>query len=258
MRTRRLGIAAVGLIAAAALVAGCQPASKAEPGATPSAAAASTQAQASAADALTAATGKLKTTTAKITMTMGGAASMKATGSVDGPNKKVAMNMVIGAMGQNLTMDTVQIGDEVWLKYAGVPGLPKDWMHVDVTKLGPNSTVRKSLEDPSFSENLLRTAAQVSWDGTNKVKGTIDMTKSPTMNAAAAAALGDKATAVPFTATLDDQGRLLTMTMAVGDAVPQAGITDMVVTYSAYGEPVTVEKPAGKIVEAPVELLANL
>ena len=121
----------------------------------------------------------------------------------------------------------------------------------------PPSSVRP-LEDPSLSENLLRTAAQVAWDGTNKIKGTIDMTKSPTMNPAAAAAMGDKAPAVPFTATLDDQGRLLTMTVAVGDAVPQAGITDMVVAYSAYGEPVTVDKPAGKIVEAPAELLANL
>ncbi|WP_155370509.1 hypothetical protein [Catellatospora vulcania] len=259
MRTRRLGVAAVGLIAAAALVAGCQATPKTEAGATPSAAASSqAPTQASAADALSAATTKLKTTTAKITMTMGGTASMKATGSLDGPNKKAAMNMVIGAMGQNLTMDTVQIGDEVWLKYAGVPGLPKDWMHVDITKLGPNSTVRKSLEDPSFSENLLRSAAQVSWDGTNKVKGTLDMTKSPTMNPAAAAALGDKATAVPFTAAFDDQGRLVNMTVAVGEAVPQAGITDMVVAYSGFGEPVTVEKPAGKVIEAPVELLANL
>ncbi|MEV4410672.1 hypothetical protein [Catellatospora sp. NPDC049609] len=256
MRVRRFAVAVAGLATIAALAA-CQETPAETPG-TGASASASAQTQASASDALAKASTKLRETTAKMTMSMTGTAEMKVTGSIDGPKKASAMVMQVGVMGQNLNMETIQLGDELWLKAAGVPGMPADWMHVDIAKLGAESTLKKQMQDPSYTENLLRSAAAVEWDGTNKVKGTIDMTKSPTMNAAAAAALGANAGAVPFEATLDDQGRLLTMTVKVGQAIPQAGVGDMTVAYSNYGEAVTIAKPTGKIVEAPAAILGAL
>lgn len=255
MRVRRFAVAVAGLATIAALTA-CQ---NEKPAATPGAsAAASAQVQASAADALTAAGAKFKDTTVKMKMTMGGAAGLEVTGGLDGPGKKSSSAMTIGMAGTNMTIDVVQIGDEVWMKMAGVPSLPKDWMHVDTAKLGAASTLRSSIEDPSYSANMLKVASSVEWDGTNKIKGTLDLTKAAGANPAAAAALGEQAKAVPFTATLDEQGRLASMTVGMGQVAPAAGVGDMVITYSNYGEPVTIEKPSGKIVEAPASILGSI
>lgn len=256
MRVRRFAVALAGLATIAALAA-CQENPAATPGASASAAA-SAQVQASAADALTAAGAKFKDTTVKMKMGMSGAASMEVTGSLDGPGKKSISSMKMGMAGQNLAIDVVQIGDEVWMKMGGVPTLPTDWMHVDAAKLGAASSLRTSIEDPSYSANLLKVATTVEWDGTNKIKGTLDMSKAAGTNAAAATALGEQAKAVPFTATLDEQGRLLSMTVGTGQVAPAAGVGDMVITYSNYGEPVTIEKPTGKIIEAPATILQNL
>ncbi|GAA2401422.1 hypothetical protein Cme02nite_58510 [Catellatospora methionotrophica] len=260
MKTRRFGVAAVGLIALAALATGCSKAAD-KPGATASAstsAAASAPAQgaAAASDALTAAADKLKGTTAKMTMSMGGAAgaAMKITGQLDGPGKKSATSMDV----MTLKMEVIQLGDQVYMKAAGVPGMPAGWMHIDVAKLGAQSTLRKSIEDPSYTAKMLTTAAQVQWDGTGKVKGVLDLTQSPSMNPAMVGTLGDQIKAVPFTATIDDQGRLSTMTVALGAVAPAAGVGDMTIAYSDFGAPVTIEKPAGEIVEAPAALLATL
>ncbi|GAA1419043.1 hypothetical protein GCM10009662_73270 [Catellatospora coxensis] len=257
MKTRRFGVAAVGLIALAALATGCK--STAQPGAgasaSTSAAAAAPAQQAAAADAQAAAAGKLKETTAKMSVTMSaGVAGMTVTGQLDGPGRKSAS--VMDVMG--MKMEFVSIADEVWLKAAAVPGMPKGWMHIDTAKLGPQSSLRKSLEDPSYSSKMLATATQVQWDGTGKVKGVLDLSQGPSANAAMVAKLGDKVKAVPFTATIDDQGRLTSMTVATAELSPTAGVGDMKIAYSDFGAPVTVEKPTGEIVEAPAAVLALL
>lgn len=257
MRVRRFAVAVAGLATIAALAA-CQ---NEKPAATPGASAsagASAQVQASAADALTAAGAKFKDTTVKMKMGMSGAAGIEVTGSLDGPGKKSLSAMKMGVAGTNMTIDVVQIGDEVWMKMAGVPTLPQDWMHVDTAKLGAASTLRSSIEDPSYSANLLKVASSVEWDGTSKIKGTLDLTKAAGTSAAAATALGEQAKAVPFTATLDAQGRLVSMTVGMSKVAPAVGVGDMEITYSNYGEPVTVEKPSGKIVEAPASILGSL
>ncbi|WP_144125751.1 hypothetical protein [Catellatospora sichuanensis] len=257
MKTRRFGVAAVGLIALATLATGCK--STGQPGASTSAstsASASAPAQtAAAAEALAAAAGKLKQTTAKMTMTMSaGVAGANVTGRLDGPGRKTASTMDVMGM----KMEFVQIADEVWLKAADVPGMPKGWMHIDVTKLGPQSSLRKSLEDPSYSSKMLATATQVQWDGTGKVKGVLDLSQAPSVNSSMAATLGEKVKAVPFTATIDDQGRLTSVTVALGELAPTAGLGDMKIGYSDFGAPVTIDKPTGEIVEAPAAVLAAL
>lgn len=259
MKTRRFGVAAVGLIALATLATGCSKAAD-KPGATASAstsaaASAPAAAQGSASDALAAAAAKFKDTTAKMTMSMaGGGAAVKITGQLDGPGKKSASVMDV----MTLKMEVVQLADQVYMKADGVPGMPKGWMHIDVSKLGAQSSLRKSIEDPSYSAKMLTTAAQVQWDGAGKVKGVLDLSQSPSMNPALAGTIGDKIKAVPFTATIDGQGRLTTMTVALGGLAPTAGVGDMTIAYSDFGAPVTIEKPTGEIVEAPAALLATL
>ena len=63
----------------------------------------------------------------------------------------------------------------------------------------------------------------------------------------AVAALKDKASAVPFEATVDDKGRIASFKILVPGSDPWT------VTYSDYGTPVAVRKP-GSPVAAPAAL----
>ena len=64
---------------------------------------------------------------------------------------------------------------------------------------------------------------------------------------------GNAAVNVPFTAGLDDQGRLSTLTINLPQGKP------LEVRYSDYGSPVNVSRPvASEITEAPDSLYTSL
>jgi hypothetical protein len=94
---------------------------------------------------------------------------------------------------------------------------------------------------------------QVRQDGPGRFTGTLDATKSPSANPRSVQALGAKAKAVPFTAEVDAEGRLIGLTLQM-DAV-QPGLPAMKARYSDFGTPVAVSKPAGRIVKAPQEMI---
>lgn len=257
MRTRRLG-AVLGLAAVVLLGAGCaQEAAPTEP-ARPLPAASPEPTRGPASAALAAAADRMRKTTCRVTVSAGsGATSIHGGGSVDGPGGRTAMVLEMNVPGGRAVVQEVLIGGHAWLRYTGVAGVPRDWMHVDLAKLGEKSDLRRSLRDPSFS-GVLASAAGLRWDGDRRIKGTLDMSGSLALAPDLAEPLGDRLVTAPFTATLDAQGRLLSLVVALSEVLPAGAGGDITVSYGGYGEPVRVTPPSGKVVEAPAAVLGRL
>jgi hypothetical protein len=246
MNTRRLTTAGVALVAAMSFgLAGCS-GNASTGGATDSSPSASSAApQLEPSEELSAAAQKLNQDTAKTTFTMAG---VTGTGAVDPTAKKLRMTMNLGAGNQSIKTEMIVLSNDVYLRLDGVPNLSGKWLHVDATKLAAGNQLRQmSSGDPVGATNLLSSVTDVQRVGEHSFQGTLDFTKSPTVDKRALQTLGDKAKAVPFTAKTDEQGRLTELTVDM-DSV-QAGLGELKATYSDFGTPVTVEKPAASEVE---------
>ncbi len=145
---------------------------------------------------------------------------------------------------------------------AGLPGSElftgKKWMHVDRTRLKDSDRIPISgdADDALGLKKLLSSAQGVQASGERKYTGTVDLTAADADSLISAdedvvKALGDKAKTVPFTATVDDQGRLAELAVDV----PAAGDNpahQLKVTLTGYGTAAVPAKPAaGEFVEAP-------
>jgi hypothetical protein len=249
MRIRRLTIAGVALVAAIGM-AGCGPTEdKAAPAAS-AAPVATTTKPADAATELAAAATKLGTESMRVKMTMGGGVSMS--GVADSAAQKADMTMDLGAQAGEMRM--VRIGKDVWMKFGGAMAQltgGKKWLHMDMQKLD-NGALGSS--DPAEAAKTLQSAANVQRVGEHEFKGTLDLTKSPGLAGKdAAKELGAKGKAVPFTATTDDQGRLVEMTVDMTSLAAEAGTLKS--TYSDFGTKVSVTAPPKSDVgEMPKEL----
>jgi len=245
-----LTVAGLSLVAALSFgVAGCN---KATGSVSPDSRATSAVPQESALDAFTAAVQKLNDDTVHVTMTMTG---VKASGDIDPIPKKASMVVRLSYGGQDMKVNVVMVGDNLYLKVSGLPSLPDKWLHLDASQVGEGSPLGMlSKDDPTGANNLIETVVNVRRAGERGFNGTLDLTKSATADEKTLDVLGDKAKAVPFTATVDDQGRL-TSTVVDLDAVNSA-LGKVETTYSDFGASVTVEKPAAdETVEAPAEIV---
>jgi hypothetical protein len=259
MRTPRLaGLALATAASAGFALAGCDNGAATTAPSAP--APTSTASSASAADpaavsALSKATAVLGTSSFKVTATAG--SGFKLTGAIDPPNGTGTAELTASGPNAELTVKTLLAGQDL---YAQVPGVTKagTWTHVDVSRLpeGANIGLRPGRIDPVDTANLLGTSTDVHATGGNSFAGTVDLTKAAGLAGLTQVAIdgyGTAASQVPFTAGLDDQGRLaeLTITPPQGDRID--------VLYTDYGVPVTVTKPAGaQVVEAPDNFYGSL
>lgn len=211
--------------------------------------------QVSAKDALIAASKKLNDQSAKVEMTMESATTMKATGQVDPVGKKATMSMSIGIGAETLDVKVISIAGEAWVQMKGMPGFGDKWMHIPADKVKKGSTFDiMAADDPAGTKDFIAGLATVERDGANGFKGTLDVTKGDLTDEDTIKQLGEKAKAVPFTAKVDDKGRLTTMVMDMASINPSAG--KITTVYSAFGEPVTISQPpAAEVIEAPAEIL---
>ena len=115
----------------------------------------------------------------------------------------------------------------------------------------------KKVNQSSLTAGLLPTADTVTPDmylggvvtaesvSATQVKGTTDLSKSAPklVPAASVAKLDAKSKVVPFTATLDDQGRITKVVLSLPkiESLPAA---DLTVNYAAYGSKVQITAPA--------------
>jgi LppX/LprAFG-like lipoprotein len=256
MRTPRLaGLGLATMATAAFAVAGCDngtatPAAGAS--GTPSAVAPSAtltgSADPAAVSALSKAVGLLDTTSFTVTATSG--TGFKLTGSIDAPKGNATAQLTASGPNAEINIKTLLLGNDL---YAQVPGITKagTWTHLDGSRLPAGATIglKPGQIDPIGTANILGTATDVSSSGPNAYAGSLDLSKAAGMAGLSQVTIdgyGAAAQKVPFTATLDDQGRLTKMTVTP----PQGDPID--VTYSGYGQPVSAARPAASaITEAP-------
>ncbi|XVU24566.1 hypothetical protein ACQPZJ_46350 [Actinoplanes sp. CA-054009] len=262
MRTPRLaGLGLAATATAALALAGCAngdatptaPSAPATSSGGVTASASAGAADPAAVEALTKATSQLGTTSFTITATSG--TGFKLAGAID-PAKGVG-TADLKATGTNadLSLKTLLIEKDLYLQ---VPGFTKagTWTHVDVARLpeGANVGLRPGEIDPVNTSNLLGSATDVHATGADSYAGTLDLTKAAGLAGVSQVTVGDtQAQNVPFTAGLDDQGRLSVLTIQIPNAQP------LEVLYTDYGVPVTATRPAAsEITEAPDSLYQSL
>jgi hypothetical protein len=251
MRNRRLAIAGLVLTTAIGLT-GCARTSDGTPsGATTR----SADPTAELADAAV----KLTQQSMKVTMELTG--GLRMTGVADPKADKAQMEMTIGTgagAGTDGTAQIRKIGKDMWMRFSGsmgaLDGLGKGkWMHLDISTLGDGSAFGISGSDPAAAAKMIKAASNVKRTGDHRYSGVLDLTKAQTVDSKVVGSLGEKAKAVPFTATTDDQGRIIEMTVDLTGIGPATGV--LKTTYSDFGTPVSVTAPpASDVRELPAQL----
>jgi hypothetical protein len=253
MRIRRLAVAAVAVAALAGFT-GCGGKSESpstDAGKSP-AAAATSSAPADAAAELAAAGDKFADTSVRLDVTAVG--GVKITGAVDATRQKIESTTNMGALGK---MAQRQVGNDLYVRAEGrigssIGAAPGKWMHIDLAQVPATSALNPKNNDPSNAMRMLTTNSDVQRTGEHRFAGKLDLTKSTMVNPAALKSLGVKATAVPFTAQTDAEGRLTELVLEL-DALA-AGAGKMTAKYSDYGAPVTVTAPpTAQVVEMPAK-----
>jgi hypothetical protein len=253
LKTRRLTVATVALFAAVGLAgAGCG-----KTGSSTNVAASTLPSPTLAPkDALLASTKTLASTSHKFTIKSSG---LTGQGAADPAAKAVALTMSGTQSGVSVKMDFVAINTDVYMKIdfgalnrqVGID--PAKYMHLDATKLGSNSNLPvQPGGDPVEMNGILAGLVDVTTTDGRNFTGTLDLTKatgSSTLISAAVAKVGDKAKAVPFTAVLDDNGRMTDLKIDGSGIDPALGIE---VSFSDFGTAADVTKPdPSQVVEAP-------
>jgi hypothetical protein len=251
MNTRRLATTGAALVAALSLgLTGCGTKTDADApaGNGSTSAAPATSAPADARAELTAAAEKLNEQSVRMELK---SAVVNGSGVMDPATKTGDMTMKMGAEG---IFRVLLIGNDAYLKITGMQGMPKKWLHMDATKLGKSGQLNLMPEgDPGGAKQMTDSVVDVEKTGAGAFAGTLDYTRTKA-NDESVKALGDKAKAVPFTAKVDDQGRLVEF--AIDTSVLHEALGTMTTTYSDFGAPVAVEKPAAsETQEAPQELI---
>ncbi len=257
---RRLTVTGLALVTALGLGA-CQTDKQGPAGApaTPAAAATTSAPDQAALKELQAAAAKLAQDTVKVRSEMGGGVTM--TGALDPEAGRGHMRMKMAAPGgaEGSDIRIVKDDGDIYVKFSG--GLANvvgtTWMRVPAETLTAGSTFPVWPEGaPTGAATLARAVTEVRRDGANGYAGLLDVTKSPTLNKDSLKALGATSGTVPFTATVDDEGRLTGMTVDMSGLAPTAGT--MRTTYSDFGAPVKVTVPSASQVTDPPAALSGL
>ncbi|MEU6078463.1 hypothetical protein [Micromonospora sp. NPDC047074] len=257
MNTRRLATTGVAFVAALALgLTGCATerdvaAPAPGTGATSIAPAPNSSVLAGARAELVAAAQKLNQQSVKMQLQ---STAVNSTGAMDPASKTADITMKTGAEG---TFRILMIGNDVYLKITGMAGMPKKWQHMSLTQLGKGSQLNLMPEgDPGGAKQMTDSVVEVEKTANGSFSGVLDYTRTKPDDEGIKA-LGDKAKAVPFTARVDDQGRLVEF--AVDTNVLHESLGTMITTYSDFGAPVQVQKPAASDTEeAPQSLVESL
>jgi len=126
---------------------------------------------------------------------------------------------------------------------------------------GANVGLRPGQIDPANTAQLLSSTTDVRQSGSGEYAGTLDLTKAAGVagiDQKTVQTWGSQAQNVPFTAGVDDQGRLSAMTIRI-PAVNGQQAQPLEVLYTDYGTKVDAPRPpANQITEAPDNLYTSL
>jgi hypothetical protein len=193
---------------------------------------------------------KLKTVGFDVTLSLPAqGATIKA--SVDYATKAAAETATVDVLGQTLMIAATLIGSDLWMKADLGPlarggGVDKTkWYRVDPAKLKDDSKpFDLTGSEPLAITPLFTSVAGLTRTDATHLTGTVDLTKatgpqSPDDSSVTDA--GTAATHVPFTATLDDQGRLVELKITPADANKDLAED---ITFTRYGSPTPIAAPA--------------
>jgi hypothetical protein len=197
-----------------------------------------------------------------MTTESGSAASTKLTGLSDAAKKANSGSMTITAQGQQISAEVIVVGTDLYLKMGlPLPGVdPKKWMYVDGSKTSLSKLGLGNADDPANVKGFGDAIVTVERTGPGAFKGTIDMTKRnlPAAGAAMLQQMGDAAKSVPFEVTVGADGYVTSLKVTM-PAAGQLPATTATTTFSEFGKPVSISKPAAAEVQpAPAALLAQL
>jgi hypothetical protein len=184
--------------------------------------------------------------------------TMALVGLLDGSGKRARFTLTSTDEELPMKADLLLLGTDLYLKTDALAPIgidPVKWTHFDLKRAPSGSVFTFTVDDfdPAHTVQLLNAAGTVQRVGDRGYKGTIDLTKVPdasSLSEQQLTALGAKAKSVPFRATVDSQGRLVTLDIdlpAAGSEPAQKVTT----AYTDFGTPVEVTKPgADEVTEA--------
>ena len=201
---------------------------------------------------------KLNDTSYKYTI---GTAGQTGQGSVDPTAKKASLSLTGTLSSLNVKLDLLQVGSDYWMKLDlgsqnATLSLPTKWMHIDPSKFKNAAAlgIDPSKVDPTQVTGLFDGLTDAKKVDATHYDVTLDLTKSTggAVDSSTTTKLGDKAKSMPAKVTLDDQGRLVAVTLDLSSVNADASIN---ATYSDYGSPAAISAPAAAdVVEAPPAL----
>lgn len=169
------------------------------------------------------------------------------TGSIDPAGKQQVKVDGVAAGGLKYTIEGIALGADYYFK-TSIPTVgvnAKKWYKVDRAKIKKDAIIGLiEAKDPTVSQGLVARVVTATQTAPTTITGTYDLTGGGDLgidDATALQALGDKAEAAPFTATLDGQHLVsLKITVPAYGTVAEQQLT---VNYTGHGQPVAVAAP---------------
>ncbi|MGC4877279.1 hypothetical protein ACLQ26_13605 [Micromonospora sp. DT43] len=176
-------------------------------------------------------------------------------GRIDPAAKGFELNMAMPADSDGIVvkMSFLVIEDQNWVKakFSGRPGLPKfpdKWMQLDPKKLTDAVDIPAyDGVDQGNTGPLIQAATSVEEKSPGQYVGFIDVSETEAAKAledGEAAALGEAAKKVPFTAVVGADKHLASLTLKM-PAAGKAKAYDYVVNYADYGSAPKISVPTG-------------
>jgi hypothetical protein len=206
-------------------------------------------------DALLAAAKPLATSSYQFTVKSG---LTNGSGAVDPLNASGKVSATEAVGGASVKLDVIRIKGNVWVKAdlgalnAALGVDPTKYAHIDITKLTNPDLPFDLKGDPMDAAGLLAGVTDVTTTDGKTYTGTVDLTKATGVLAPDSQTLqkaAGKANAVPFTATVDDNGRLTDVKIVAADPTLTTEVSftgfETAANVSAPADADVVEAPAG-------------
>lgn len=200
----------------------------------------------------------------RLEMTMGGL--MTATGAIDPAAGAGEMSIAFSEEAMNMEMQIIFTETDMWMNMGEVGvmiGADTPWMHLDLTRLGPDGFmgIEPGNTDPSGAREMLQALGEVTQTGDRTFSGEIDLTRagSTVWDEETVELLGESATSVSFTATIDERDRLSTMVITLPEVPGAAGVFDSLeLRVFDYGADVEITPPPADEVSPMPEALYEM
>lgn len=177
---------------------------------------------------------------------------------LDPDGRKATKSIVIGDDDVDLLrVELIQIDNDLYFRAPDLPGASRKWMRRDIADLPVGSPLRLLPEsDHTGAADLVNCVVTVKRHGGLDFTGTMDLTRSRTVDRKILTELGAKATAVPFTARASAGGPLFGITLHLPSVLPTIGKVEY--GYSSVDVLDVQRPPASEVTEPPQSVIDRL